>query len=173
MLQPRPESWILPFQFNFLVRTNANGRLEGRWPRPKLCWNVDLCALLFELWTLNYLCSLHGNNCVWHLFHQSKHKAVVTFLLFPHVTRRRIQAWGPTTGAIRDARPRPCTAEPLRGAKRCSGRITRRRFGPWTTSRASWSSRESWQRRGRKSFGWRWRSWTFHQGYFVSPRSEA
>ena len=56
-------------------------------------------------------------------------RPLFTFLPSPHGTRRRIQNWGPTPPApSRDARPRPCTAEPLQGTKRYSGRIIRRRF---------------------------------------------
>ena len=85
-------------------------------------------TLRFILQVLNYVCILHGT-IVLDIFSISPNsRPLPTFLPFPHSTRRRIQAWGPTPPVpSRDARRRPCTAELLQGAKRTSVRIIRTR----------------------------------------------
>ena len=59
-------------------------------------------ALCFILRTLNFELSEQFTWLQLSLasFHRSKHKAVVHLPSSPHGTRRRIQAWGPSTGAI-------------------------------------------------------------------------
>ena len=74
---------------------------------------------------------LHGLIVFDIFFINPNSRPLLTFLPFPHGTRRRILAWGPTPPVpSRDARRRPCTAELLQGAKRTSVRITRTRFSP-------------------------------------------
>ena len=91
---------------------------------------------------------LHGTIGLDIFFISPNSRPLPTFLPFPHSTRRRIQAWGPTppTPSSQVARRRPCTAELWQGAKRTSVRITR--WPPWTTWRSFWKSRGSWLRRG-------------------------
>ena len=152
----------------------ANGRLERRWRTSKLCWNVNSSNFAFYSSSFELCVHLHGIIVLDIFFISPNSRPLPTFLPFPHGTRRRIQAWGPTppTPSSQDARRRPCTAEILQGTKRTSVRITRTRWPPWTTWRSFWKSRGSWLRPGWGLPGERWPSWrTFHQGhFFVWPR---
>ena len=147
----------------------ANGRLERRWRTSKLCWNVNSSNFAFYSSSFELCVHLHGIIVLDIFFINPNSRPLPTFLPFPHGTRRRIQAWGPTPPVpSRDARRRPCTAELLQGAKRTSVRIIRTRSPPWTTWRTSWGSRESWLRRSWGSLGW---EVTFLED--VWPRPEA
>ena len=87
-------------------------------------------TLRLILQVLNYV-HLHGIIVLDIFFINPNSRPLPTFLPFPHGTRRRILAWGPTPPVpSRDARRRPCTAELLQGAKHTSVRITRTRLDP-------------------------------------------
>ena len=141
-----------------------NGKIGTKMTHIQILLNMSthrpFCVLFFKLWISFELCvHLTWHNCIWHLFHQSKHKAIVHLSSFPtwsHSTHRRIQAWGPTppTPSSQDARRRPCTAELLQGGKHTSAQIIRPRSPPCPTWRTSWGSRRSWMRRGWGSLGW-------------------
>ena len=156
----------------------ANGRLERRWRTSKLCWNLNSSNFAFYSSSFE-LCvhlHLHGIIVLDIFFINPNSRPLLTFLPFPHGTRRRIPAWGPTPPVpSRDARRRPSTAELLQGAKRTSVRITQRRSPPWTTWWGFCGSRGSWRRRGWGSLGWR--EVTFldvsPRAFFVWPRPEA
>ena len=154
----------------------ANGRLERRWRTSKLCWNVNSSNFAFDSSSFELCVHLHGIIVLDIFFINPNSRPLLTFLPFPHGTRRRILAWGPTPPVpSRDARWRPCTAELLQGGKHNSARITQRRFSPWTTWLPSCGSRGSLMRPGWGLPGERWLSWrAFHQGhFFVWPRPEA
>ena len=121
----------------------------------KLCWNVNSSNFAFYSSSFEWWVHLHGTIVLDIFFISPNSRPLPTFLPFPHGTRRRTQAWGPTPPVpSRDARRRPCTAELLQGARRTSVRIIRTRSPPCPTWRTSCGSRESWLRRG---WGLSWR----------------
>ena len=127
----------------------ANGRLERRWRTSKLCWNVNSSNFAFDSSSFELCVHLHGIIVLGIFLINPNSRPLPTFLPFPHGTRRRTLAWGPTPPVpSRDARRRPCTAELLQGGTHNSARITQRRFSPWTTWLPSCGSRGSWLRRG-------------------------
>ena len=158
----------------------TTGRLERRWLTSKFCWTcqlIDLCVLFFKLWISFELCvHLTWHNCIWYLFHQSKHKAIVHLSSFPtwsHSTHRRIQAWGPTpptpSSGGGPAPPSSCRARsaPRRAAHAHAHLHVQPGCHPVEAGEAGWGGAEG-------LCGGRWPYRTFHQGpIFVCPRPEA
>ena len=134
----------------------ANGRLERRWHTSKYiqimlkCQLIELCVLFFKLWIM---CAFTWYKIVLDIFFispkESKLKAVA-----------HLSSLSSLHGAIprRPRRRRPSTAELLEGS---TTPIHPRRFSPWTAYSAAGEAEA-----GLRSLGWRWPSWTFHQGIF-------
>ena len=114
------------------------------------CQLVELRVLFFKFWIMSIMCAFTWYNCTWHLFHQSKLKAVAHLsslstwysqadpgLQAPH------HRCHPETPGGGPAPPRSC-----RERSAPSVRIIRTRWSPWTTWRSSCGSRGSWLRRG-------------------------
>ena len=159
----------------------ANGRLERRWRTSKLimlkCQLVELYILFFKFWIM---CAFTWYNCTWHLFHQSKLKAVACRCP-PFFPFHMVLAGGPRPGArlhrchpeTPGGGPAPPSSCRARSAPRCeSPRDAQLHEQPCRASAAAGEARWG----GPEVFGEeRWPSWrTFFRGiFFVWPRPEA
>ena len=147
----------------------ANGRLERRWRTSKLCWNVNssnLCVWFFKFWIM---CAFTWYNCTWHLFHQSKLKAVAHLSSLSTWYSQADPGLGPhTTGAIIPRRQ----AEALH-RRALAGRKAHLGANHPDTLTSMSNLALLLRAAGKAGWGWaevfRWREVTFLEG--VSPRA--